>query len=308
MPTSNVIAIFCSDIHLSHTKPAARAGEPDWYEAQARPLRQLAKLAKKHGCPIVCAGDVFDHWNAPAELINFAIRELPPMYAIPGQHDLPHHSYDDIKRSAYWTLVEAEVITNLKPGEWERIGANDGWFRAHPFPWGHEVKPPIYTGQRDIAIIHKYVWREGAGYPGAPEELRTAAYHTKLSDYAYAVFGDNHKGFLYNNILNCGAFMRRKSDEIDYNPAVGLLTKNKDGFKIMRHPLNIDVDIIDNVAKAKAPEYSSADLTRLFRELRSLEACELDFVEAVRQGLADRDISDEARKILLQTLERHHVS
>ena len=46
-------------------------------------------------------------------LISFAIRELPSCYAIPGQHDLPNHSYTDIQRSAYWVLVEAGIIKKI---------------------------------------------------------------------------------------------------------------------------------------------------------------------------------------------------
>ena len=49
-------------------------------------LGQLAGLAAGHGerttfynghpVPVICAGDIFDRWNAPAELINFALAYL----------------------------------------------------------------------------------------------------------------------------------------------------------------------------------------------------------------------------------------
>ena len=114
---TRVVAIACADIHLQHTAPICRSGEPDWYAAMARPLEELRGLQENYDCPILCAGDVFNHWNnCPPELINWAIKHLPKMYAIPGQHDLPQHRLDDVRKSAYWTMVEAGVIENLPLG------------------------------------------------------------------------------------------------------------------------------------------------------------------------------------------------
>ena len=44
-----VLAILCSDIHLSHNAPVARSAEPDWYIAMKRPLDEIADLAKANG-------------------------------------------------------------------------------------------------------------------------------------------------------------------------------------------------------------------------------------------------------------------
>ena len=103
--TENIIAIFAADLHLSLKAPIWRSTEQDWFEAMLRPLVELRTLATLHNCPIVYAGDIFDKWNSPPELINFAIEHLPKGHAIPGQHDLPLHNYEDIRKSAYWTLV-----------------------------------------------------------------------------------------------------------------------------------------------------------------------------------------------------------
>ena len=102
---SSVIAVCCSDIHLSHRPPKLREAEPNWYAAQARVLSQVRAVVETHKCPLIVAGDVFDEgWRAhkcPPELVNFAIRHLPVCYAVPGQHDLPHHRYADVDKSAY---------------------------------------------------------------------------------------------------------------------------------------------------------------------------------------------------------------
>src|SRR4030042_1550393 len=91
-----VIALFCSDLHLSLTPPVFRSNEPDWLTAQQRPLDELRALQSKHQCPIFCAGDLFDKWYGgpkehACELVNWAIKHMPYMHCIPGQHDLPEH-------------------------------------------------------------------------------------------------------------------------------------------------------------------------------------------------------------------------
>lgn len=52
------LALLIADVHLSWRPPIARSAEPDWPEAMARILRQVADLAAEHRCPILCAGDV----------------------------------------------------------------------------------------------------------------------------------------------------------------------------------------------------------------------------------------------------------
>ena len=111
MQEPNAIAILCSDLHLSLTKPACRA-DKDWMEVQAHYLKQLEDTAGN--LPIFCAGDIFDRWNAPPELINFALRNLPDdMLCVPGQHDLPNHRLDEKHRSGYGVLSNAGKIEDL---------------------------------------------------------------------------------------------------------------------------------------------------------------------------------------------------
>ena len=113
-PEDEVIAIVCSDIHLSHKPPLARSGEPDWYVAMARPLNELRGLHSDYGVPVVIAGDIFDRWNSPPELIRFALDNLPKgAWVIPGQHDLPYHDYGALNRSALGVLIKADWVPNL---------------------------------------------------------------------------------------------------------------------------------------------------------------------------------------------------
>ncbi len=297
----DVIAVFASDIHLCHTPPVAREHEPNWYDAMLRPVMQLQAIVDETGAALFYAGDIFDRWNAPAELINWALAYLPPGWAIPGQHDLPQHNYGDIRRSAYWTLVAAGKLVNMIPGDPYRT---NGW-AFYGYPWKHPIVP-LHANEHTCAIVHAYIWGEGSGYKDAPEEQRITAYASQLEGYDVAVFGDNHIGFLgqcgATRVLNNGGFMRRRTDEVHYRPHVGLLLR--DGT-VIRRELDCTEDILTVNADIKIMEFAAeiGGAADFIRELGALGAGGgMDFREAVRQYCNTQTISDRARKALLSSI------
>lgn len=308
--TNPVIGIVCSDIHLSHKPPLARSNEEDWYGVMTEYLTQLRVLQLQYACPVFIAGDIFHQSDSPAELINLALRELPErVYAIPGQHDLPLHNYADIKKSAYWTLVEAEKITNLKPG-YNPVECLDEIISVYAFPWNHEIKPPDKddkTGFK-LALVHAYVWEKGNKYRGAPKEQKLFPnVAKKLDGYTVAAFGDNHKGFFFMAegegdpwIINCGAFIKRRMDEIDYEPQVGLLHLKGN---ITIHKLDTQLDSFIDMDEALSVIEHAVDAADLLEELGKLGSKVVDFVEAVNQFCERNNVAKGVRKLLTETMK-----
>jgi len=302
---SKVIAIFCSDLHLSSTPPIARSAEPDWWGAQKRILDQLYNLESEYQCSIICAGDIFDKWNCSPELINWAIENLPEMIAIPGQHDLPLHRYEDVRKSAYYSMVLCNRICPLEERPFSPRRDNL-WLSG--FPWGFEVKPPNYDNELkklSVAIIHKYIWISKHNYPNAPEEDRLLNFGNCLSGYDIAIFGDNHSGFLTRlgktQVLNCGCLIPRKLDERYYKPAVGLL--HEDG-KITRHYLDTSQDKwIENEEEEMRLFKGGAKLAEFIEELKSIEGESLDFCDAVRRYIGSHKVCNSVKRILLEEIE-----
>lgn len=299
------IAILCSDIHLSLKAPVARSGEPDWLEAQARPLRELKRLSEDNDqAPILCAGDIFDRWNSPPELINWAIENLPELYAIPGQHDLPLHSLDLLNKSAYMTLVKAGKIVDLKPNT--TMGMDCLYVEG--FPWGTPLKAvgestgiDVSEGRIKAALVHRYLWSEGASYPGASEDAHIKNFLKEVEGWDVVVVGDNHKGFLSNRspkVFNCGSLMRRKADEIDYKPQVGLLYE--DGT-LTPHYLNTSADIISGTEVRKAEE--DMELKEFLEELGKLQDSTLDFTEAMKAAMDAKKVSPAVRALVVRAME-----
>ena len=237
MPTmrKEVIAIVCSDIHLSLSAPIWRSAEPNWFEAMKRPFTEIKQLQKKYNnCVVLCAGDIFNRWNSSPELINWAMDNLPDnFWAIPGQHDLPAHNYEDIRKSAYWTLIQSKCIHHMHPQTPTLIESNGYEFLVFGYPYEYYLEPIKQRTDNMIyvALIHEYCWIKGYSYPGAKNgKLRGGqkyVINNRYKGYDTIIFGDNHQGFVttigQTHIMNCGSLIRLKSDQIDYKPQVGLL-------------------------------------------------------------------------------------
>ena len=295
------IAILCADIHLSHKPPVWRSAEPDWYEAMKRPLLELSALQRQLNVPILCAGDIFDRWNAPAELINFALTYLPyNMHAIPGQHDLPNHNIEEINKSAFWTLVQTERIKEISNGV---IINNDLLFYGYPYNESIKREKNI-KGYTQICLAHQYVWTKGASYQTVSLDSHIKKQREVLQTYDVCVFGDNHIHFttkLKNTpIWNCGSLMRRHSDQIDYVPQLGILYENK---TILPYVLDISEDRYIDVVDFGI-DNAQIDLSGFIKELEKLGDSELNFIDAVKVYLRNKGVSKPVQKILLGALER----
>ena len=301
-------AILVSDIHLQANAPVCRAGEPDWFAAMTRPLQELAALQKHHGgAPILYAGDIFDQWHARPEVINFALTNLPQGYAVPGQHDLPDHNYAEIHRSAYWTLVEAGCIQNLGPGERHIIKTPDKLpLAVYGFPWGcpiHSCEETVVALR--VAVVHSFIWQKDAGYIGAPVDRMVGACKNMFRGYTAVAFGDNHKGFIADGdgvaVCNCGGLMRRKIDERNYRPGVGLL--HADGA-ITRHYLDITEDHFAAMTEAEEAVAQVLDMSAFVDGLRNLETNDaLDFIAALKRFIRDNKTPPQVAEVILQASE-----
>jgi len=269
--------------------------------AQDRMLRQLHELKREHKCPIICAGDIFDRHNPSPTLINWAIDHLPKMLAVPGQHDLPYHRYEDVQRSAYWTLVLAGVIEDLG------IPSHFPGLTLYGFPWDRE--PPVEmsaSGGLQVAVSHRFVWSHGKGYPGAPQDRLDGPTAEMYGGYNVAVFGDNHQGFMRPTkpiIFNCGCLIRRKANEREYKPRVGLLMS--DG-SVDTHFLDLSGDLwADQPDEEPEMEEMLGELKDFIAELKQGNEDFVDFEDSVQRWLDKHECSDAVKKILLEVTECH---
>ena len=297
MSTLQPVAVACADIHLSHKPPAARAGEDNWYHAMARPLQEIRELAAMYNVPVLCSGDVFHSWNSPPELINFAISNLPKMIAIAGQHDMPYHNEGEIKKSAFWTLVEARKILIANPQGLYFGGGHDAF--AFGFGWGEPVLSPDHVKKGfKVALVHEYVWHDKAKYTGAPENQQLNI--DKYRGYNTVIIGDNHIPWNYDtSICNMGSLMRRNSDQVNHHPRVGIIMS--DG-SVQSHYLDCSKDVLETPSVSQMVD-AGINFTDVMNELRNLSGATLDFAALLRQLMEQKGTDPRVAKYLLEALE-----
>lgn len=298
-----MIGVVASDFHLQPTPTLFRSNEPDWYTAMQRPIDAIKELMARYKCPLFFAGDLFDKWNSSAEVINWALKHLPVMFGIPGQHDLPYHDYGDIHKSAYWTMVEAGRVINLAPGHNHPVSDS---LMVYGFPWGSDLKPaPANDWGLNLALVHAYCWTKNAGYPGAPPDSKASEWLRKAHGFRWVCFGDNHKPFSIvgekTTLINCGSFMVRKSDERGHSPRVYLLWSDGE-FTVKRLDTTKDVLLDEEAAVEKITE-GLAGLTELSEVLSQLKASKIDFLAAIKEAMDRMGVSRGVREKVLQACE-----
>jgi hypothetical protein len=308
--SEQVFSIHVSDIHLRETTPRARA-EHDWYKVQENYLDQLRTLQKRFGgAPIFYAGDIFHEPHPCPELINFAIRKLPKGYAIPGQHDLPLHRYEDKEKSGYQTLVHAGVLTDMVYDSPIVIPKNGYYLAYFGFPWkAREQKgiPPIMdrmiahyskVNLKDfdyrVAVTHEYCWTRDAVYEGgeAKTESNTVNLLKQYADkgFTHVFSGDNHIGFRnpaadygIPQWCNTGGFIPRHTNEREYIPFVCVLMI--DGSTRLIH-LDTSKDMWHAKSYVMKPDPSLQSLQRyrkLLDELRKNLDLHCDFLDNLKR-------------------------
>lgn len=302
----STIALTVSDIHLSSKPPRCRGEDQDqWFATMKAACDELKLAAHNYGdIPIVCGGDVFDRWNPSPELINFAIDNLPTMYAVPGQHDLPYHTLD-FERCGYGVLMRAGVIKNIPhefPTALDKI-------TLHGFPWGHEPEPPRKVwNDKDwrlqVAVCHHYIYTDGAQYPGADSGDEWTSMSKKVRGYDVAVFGDNHHPFVKSSktrtsIVNNGGFIHRKSDET-WEPGYGVIcsdgTVSRNSFQYWIGETLTPIDGPSAVDEAW-------DSGELMDKLRESDQSAFDFREELLRAGRDNKLSRRAMACLSKALE-----
>ena len=269
------LAILCSDLHLRETAPSARA-EKDWYEVMENHLNALGKASSRWGVPIVCAGDVFDRWNPSSELVRFAIQKLPPLNAIPGQHDLRYHDYESRLRGVYGCLVAAGTILDLPAGEWF------GWhgLQIWAMPWGR-WEPPTSRHHFDgigLGVLHKYAWSNQFNCHAKAEE--SSRFERLYPNLDAMIIGDNHIPWMLPNVMNHGGFIPQNADQKSLVPHYGVLMS--DG-SIEKHPYDVPDPIWLESWQPQVEESKIA--SEVIQELQELQLSGNSFLESLERAV-----------------------
>ena len=145
--------ICTGDWHLREDTPLCRGN--DFWEAQWRKVDFIANLQKRYKCPVICGGDLFNHWKPSPFLLSEIMKHLPEQfYTIYGNHDLPQHSLDLANKCGINVLMNASKLQVLDDCHWNK----------------EPDKPSIIIHKMNKEIVNVLVWHiftfQGKTWPG----------------------------------------------------------------------------------------------------------------------------------------------
>ena len=285
---AKVIAILTGDWHLRDSQPICRTD--DFQKTQWDKVKFISDLQKSYDCPVICSGDLFDHWKPSPYLLSQTIEHLPDRFhLVYGNHDLPQHNLDLRNRSGVHTLEKAGKVTVLDGCHWGET----------PDPEKHSLYFPGID--KRMLVWHVMVWMKELPYPGCkdPDAFRLLR---KYPEYDIILTGHNHKPFVANMdgriLVNPGCITRQEADQT-HTPSVCLLRKDMtvepvflpapDGVMTREH--------LDN--KKERDERLEAFISRLDGEWEST----ISFRDNLERFFSSNDVSEDVKKIIYSGLD-----
>ena len=293
--------ICISDVHFSHRQPTAQDNE-NWYEVMYDQFHQLRILWDDIGQPkIAIAGDVFDKWNPPIQLVNYVSSMLKDMfgentiYAVPGQHDMPYHTTQNLWKSAYANLVQNNVIVDINGRS-----VSNGELTLYGFGWESERRRNANTGPgQHVALIHKYAFMDKRqAYKGC--DLAQDYKTHEFTGFDLLHYGDNHIRWSAPGVVNPGTFYTRYKNDIGQPCGAYILHDDNTvtSWNVDQSEQNIRVPKQEE--RAATPE---VNIDRVLGMLNALDVSTNDPRQYIRQLLKQSTATDAAKGIINNILE-----
>lgn len=280
-------AILCTDFHLQEGQPVCRLD--NFPKAIWRKLDYISELQKKYDCPVLHAGDLFDHWKPSPNLLRETILHLPKQFCtIYGQHDMPQHNLKLVDKCGV-NVLEADGTLTVLPG-------------AH---WGqHPKESSIIIQNRNILVWHKMNYRGAKPYPGC-KDLSARALLKKYSQYDLIVTGDNHKTFIERDedriLVNPGSLMRMDADQEEHRPCI-ILWYPKDN-SIAMHYLPVEENVISR-EHIDLKKKRDKRIDNFVNELNANWQIEASFEDNLEQFKKKNKLNSKTMEIIYKAIEQ----
>jgi len=213
--------ILTADLHLRRTAPRARID--DYLATQERKFRFILERARATP-PLLVGGDFF-HMAKPGEGLLRWVIDLLKEYnvrpiVVPGQHDLPGHSLEQINESGLGVLAAAGVIQLLTQEQFLGPGYFIEAAAYGVIPRNRKRPEPCYL---NILLWHHMIINDPL-WPGQVAD-KAPAILRKYPQFDLIVTGDNHQSFYIMDggkrfLINPGSMMRMTAAQINHKPTI----------------------------------------------------------------------------------------
>lgn len=255
--TGPLKVLFTADWHIRGEAPRCRVDE-DWLASQAYDIQSVMDVAKEQQVDAICIiGDLHHQSVIATEALNMLLAELArapcPVWILPGNHDLPYHAYEQLKKSSLGIVLKQypELCTDAF-GKWDA------------YPFGKDA-----PGQAPLRFVHRLVFPNAAARPIEDCGQTAEDIAAEFPGNRVILCGDYHHQFDVTlpdgrRVVNPGCLNVQAADMEGYQPQVGVLYMSGDHsyINIEWHPLRenpmakVDVDYLEHerVREARAEE------------------------------------------------------
>jgi DNA repair exonuclease SbcCD nuclease subunit len=281
--------ILMSDIHLRESTPVCRTD--NYEQAQWDKLDYISELQKQYVCPILNAGDLFDHWKPSPNLLSMASQHIPDKFiTVYGQHDLPQHNIKLVKKCGIYNLMINGVVSVLQNGHWAQ-SLSDG-------------RTGFILKNRQITVQHILTYKGKMPWPGCKDPTALSLLK-KYPQFDLIVTGDNHKTFVeeYKGrlLVNPGSMMRMDADQVDHKPCVFLYYAETNTIKIHYLPIQKNVISREHIDKKKERDER---IDTFVSKLGAKWKVEMNFVQNLQRFEKANNVNTETMGIIYKSLEK----
>lgn len=226
--TAKPSCILSADWHIRSTIPQCRIDKENFIFEMKRKVMFVVDLAKKYECPILVAGDVGDKHEWPNWLLTWFIKILSDVeiIAIPGQHDLPDDSLEELDRSGMGVVSASDTIDVRK----KTFVTIENDFNLISFPYSQPIRKFKINRERGnyrkIAMTHQLIVKKKQIDPKAKDPKAITLLKKYSKYYDLILSGDNHMPFVskYKGslLVNPGSLMRTTAAQARHRPRVYL--------------------------------------------------------------------------------------
>ena len=242
--------LLTADWHIRGDRPRCRIDE-DWIASQRQDIQAVVDIARREKVDEAWVlGDLFHQPRAATEAVNMVLvglkdlREVCPVYILPGNHDLPYHDYGNLEQSSLGIVLKSfpELRTREEPSGLILAAA----------PFGLDPVDP----HADVWATHQLTFESADTKPPMAPGKIAQDLLDEAPGVQVVVTGDYHRGYVYTGadgrlVITPGCLNIQAADMDDYKPRVYIWDTATAQVTPHYLPLNSDAVVTDYLAAEK---------------------------------------------------------
>ena len=289
--------VITADWHIRSNLPRCRKDE-NWYETQEKALEQIRSFANEKKCPVFVVGDIFHsigdtNFYCIQMIQKMARRTREGLYVLAGNHDLLHHSSENLDRSAIGVLLRSKGVLKIKDYFIEN--------EIEDFSAGNFDEE---TEDAEIIFKHVLCFPDMKSLPPNVDALTAKDLLEEYPKAKWIFTGDYHKNFHYEkngrHVVNPGCLLRQAVDFKDYQPGFYFVDTEKNIVEF--NPIIDEEEFIDDSYILREKEKEQR-IEAFANKIGEVESVSLDYSENVKKALLTSGLSEELTETINELME-----